>query len=239
MRLQKFLSAAGVCSRRAAEEMISKGRIRVNGLIVMTPGTTVDPEQDVVEADNRRIYLPQEKVYLLLHKPSGYLTTLRDNWGRPTVGELVRDAVVRVFPVGRLDSDTSGVLLMTNDGELAHTLMHPSFGVEKEYLARVKGMPMLSVLEQLRNGVVLEDGLTAPAKIRLVKGGSVTSLVSLTIREGRNRQVRRMLAAVGHPSLALKRVRFGSLTVTGLQPGEWRRLNEQEVATLYGAVKKR
>jgi len=174
-----------------------------------------------------------------LHKPSGYLTTLRDNWGRPTVGELVRDAVVRVFPVGRLDSDTSGVLLMTNDGELAHTLMHPSFGVEKEYLAQVKGMPVISVLEQLRKGVLLEDGLTAPAKIRLVKGGSVASLVSLTIHEGRNRQVRRMLAAVGHPSLALKRVRFGSLTVTGLQPGEWRRLNEQEVASLYGAVKKR
>jgi 23S rRNA pseudouridine2605 synthase len=236
MRLQKFLAAAGICSRRAAEEMIAQGRVRVNGVIVTSAGTTVKPERDLVEVDNKRVRQP-EKVYLLLYKPSGYLTSLFDAWGRPTVGELVKDAGIRLFPVGRLDLETSGALLLTNDGELAHRLMHPSFGVSKEYLARVGGLPTPLVLERLRTGVLLEDGITAPARVSLVKGGRASAQISLTIHEGRNRQVRRMLAAVGHPVLSLKRVRFGPLTLTALQPGEWRRLREEEVNALWAATK--
>lgn len=236
MRLQKFLAAAGICSRRAAEEMIAQGRVRVNGVIVTSAGTTVKPERDLVEVDNKRVRQP-EKVCLLLYKPSGYLTSLFDAWGRPTVGELVRDAGIRLFPVGRLDLETSGALLLTNDGELAHRLMHPSFGVSKEYLARVGGLPTPLVLERLRTGVLLEDGITAPARVSLVKRGRASAQISLTIHEGRNRQVRRMLAAVGHPVLSLKRVRFGPLTLTALQPGEWRRLREEEVNALWAAAK--
>ncbi|MBT9171912.1 MAG: Ribosomal large subunit pseudouridine synthase B [Syntrophomonadaceae bacterium] len=237
MRLQKFLAAAGICSRRAAEEMIAEGRVRVNGVIVTSAGTTVKPERDLVEVDNKRVFRLPEKVCLLLYKPTGCLTSLYDAWGRPTVGELVRDAGIRLFPVGRLDLETSGALLLTNDGELAHRLTHPSFGVPKEYLARVGGLPTPPVLQRLRTGVPLEDGITAPAKVSLVKKGRASALVSLIIHEGRNRQVRRMLAAVGHPVLSLKRVRFGPLTLTSLQPGEWRRLREDEVNALREAVK--
>jgi 23S rRNA pseudouridine2605 synthase len=236
MRLQKFLAAAGVCSRRAAEDMIARGRVSVNGLIVTSAGTTVDPEKDRVEVDNKPVSRLPEKTFLLLYKPVGYLTTLYDPWGRPTAGELVRDAGIRVFPVGRLDLETSGALLLTNDGELAHRLMHPSFGVPKEYQVRVSGLPVPPVLEQLKKGVLLEDGLTAPAKVRLLKSGRAASLLSLTIHEGRNRQVRRMLEAVGHPVLSLKRVRFGPLTLIGLQPGEWRRLRKEEEDALRKAV---
>jgi 23S rRNA pseudouridine2605 synthase len=238
MRLQKYLAAAGICSRRAAEEMIAQGRVRVNGITVTSPGTKVKPELDFVEVDNKRIAPSTDKVYLLLYKPAGYLTSLHDPWGRPTVGELVKDAGVRVFPVGRLDLDTSGALLLTNDGELAYRLTHPSFAVPKEYLARVNGLPVPPVLERLRKGVLLEDGLTAPAKVSLIKTGRANALVSLTIHEGRNRQVRRMLAAVGHPVLNLRRVRFGPLTLTGLQPGEWRRLKKEEANVLWETVRR-
>lgn len=231
------MAAAGICSRRAAEEMIARGRVRVNGITVTSPGTKVEPEIDLVEVDNKRINSLTDKFYLLLYKPVGYLTSLHDPWGRPTVGELVKDAGVRVFPVGRLDLDTSGVLLLTNDGELAYRLTHPSFAVPKEYLARVRGLPPPPVLERLIKGVLLEDGLTAPAKVSLIKTGRASALLSLNIHEGRNRQVRRMLAVVGHPVLSLKRVRFGPLMLTGLQPGEWRRLRKEEVRALREAVR--
>ncbi|NLM52588.1 MAG: rRNA pseudouridine synthase [Firmicutes bacterium] len=236
MRLQKFLSAAGVCSRRAGEKLIAQGRVKVNGKTVTAMGVIIDPEKDVITVDNRPVRLTGNKEYLMLYKPVGVVTTLADPFGRQTVKDLLVDVGKRVFPVGRLDLDTSGLLLLTNDGELANRLTHPSYGVEKEYLARVPGLPAPETLKKLAAGVELEDGLTAPAVVRLIKGGKNTSLVSLTLREGRNRQVRRMLKAVGHPVLALKRVRFGQLTLAGLRPGQWRRLTPAEVRQLKEGV---
>jgi 23S rRNA pseudouridine2605 synthase len=236
MRLQKYLSQTGICSRRAGENLIREGRVQVNGRVVTEMGFIVNPGSDSVDVDNHPVVQARTKEYFLLHKPTGYVTTLKDPYGRPTVRELIRDAGVRVYPVGRLDMDTSGLLLLTNDGELAHRLSHPSYGVEKEYLARVRDLPTSQTLEQLARGVVLDDGVTAPARVRLVRGGRPTSLVTLIIMEGRNRQVRRMLEAVGHPVVSLKRVRFGKLSLEGLAEGEWRRLNSREVAELYTAV---
>ncbi len=236
MRLQKFLAAAGVSSRRAAEEIIKEGRVAVNGTTVTEMGFIVDPKHDEVRLDNRPVVPAEKTVYLLLNKPEGYITTLHDPYGRPTVNELVSDAGVRIYPVGRLDMDTSGLLLLTNDGETAFRLAHPSYGVEKEYLARVQGLPAASTLLQLGQGVALPDGVTSPAKVRLVKGNRLNSLVALTIHEGRNRQARRMLEAVGHPVVSLKRVRFGPLTLDGLRSGQWRFLSAREVEQLRQSV---
>lgn len=232
MRLQKYLSMAGIASRRAGEQMIADGRVKVNGMVIREMGVTVNPETDTVEVDNRPVRTVAEKEYIVLYKPVGYVTTLKDQFGRPTVRELVKEAKTRVFPVGRLDMDTSGLLVMTNDGELANRLTHPSFEVEKEYLVRVHDLPSPQTLTELERGVKLDDGKTAPAKVRLIKGGRPTSLVSVTVKEGRNRQVRRMLEAVGHPVASLKRVRFGTLTLDGLQEGRWRRLTAAEVKAL-------
>lgn len=237
MRLQKYLSTAGVCSRRAGEALIKEGRVKVNGNVVTEMGVTIDPDNDQVEVDNRPVRAVKKKEYILLYKPVGYVTTAKDPYDRPTVLSLVRDANVRVFPVGRLDINTSGLLLLTNDGELANRLTHPSYGVEKEYLARIHDIPTAKILNQLARGVELEDGMTAPAQVRLVKGGRPTSQVSLTIKEGRNRQVRRMLEAVGHPVVGLKRLRFGSLTLRGMKVGEWRRLSAEEIRALRQSVK--
>jgi pseudouridine synthase len=232
VRLQKYLAMAGAASRRAAEKMIMEGRVKVNGQTVTKMGVTVD----LVELDNRPVKLSAKKEYILLYKPVGYLTTLKDPYGRPTVKDLIKDVESRVFPVGRLDLDTSGLLLLTNDGELANRLTHPAYGVEKEYLVRVHDLPGSEVLQKLEKGIMLDDGCTAPAKVRLIKGGRPTSVLTLTIREGRNRQVRRMLEAVQHPVVSLKRIRFGPLTLTGMKSGHWRRLTAAEVKALKGLV---
>ncbi|NLN07387.1 MAG: rRNA pseudouridine synthase [Firmicutes bacterium] len=232
MRLQKYLALCGVASRRAAEKIIAAGRVRVNGRKVTRMGVLVDPSADRVEVDNLIVRPAEQYEYILLYKPEGCVTTMKDPLGRPTVKDLVRDVGVRVFPVGRLDRDTSGLLLLTNDGELANRLTHPSFGIEKEYLARVKDLPSRETLQRLAAGIMLAEGMTAPAKVRLIKGGRPTSLLSLTLKEGRNRQVRRMLEAVNHPVVSLKRVRLGPLTLKGLRRGEWRRLRAQEVKAL-------
>ncbi|HZK25397.1 MAG TPA: pseudouridine synthase [Oscillospiraceae bacterium] len=232
VRLQKYLAMAGVASRRAGEQMIREGRVKVNGQTITEMGVTVDPAVDQVEVDNRLVKPVEKKEYILLYKPIGYVTTLKDPYGRQTVQDLVKDVGTRVFPVGRLDLDTSGLLLLTNDGELANRLTHPSFGVEKEYLARIHDLPDSEALTKLQKGVKLDDGYTAPAAVRLIKGGRPTSTLSLTIKEGRNRQVRRMLEAVNHPVVSLQRVRVGPLTLTGLKKGQWRRLNGAEVKAL-------
>ena len=217
--------------------MMQAGRVAVNGTTVTEMGVTVDPEKDVVEVDGRPVKAAAAHEHLLLYKPVGYVTTLKDEFGRPTVKDLVSQAKARVYPVGRLDLDTSGLLLLTNDGELANRLMHPSYGVEKEYLAKVHDVPATETLTTLAQGVKLDDGITAPAKVRLVKGGRLTSVISLTIKEGRNRQVRRMLEAVGHPIVSLKRIRFGPLTLANVQEGLWRRLTAQELVELKRTVR--
>ena len=229
-RLQKVLARIGYGSRRVCEDLIAEERVRVNGEIAEL-GRRVHVETDLVEVDGAPIGIRPGLVYYLLNKPAGVVTTASDPQGRPTVLDLV-PAEPRVFPVGRLDLDTEGLLLLTNDGELANRVSHPSHGVDKEYLATVDGTPSRADLRRLREGIELDDGLTAPAQVVLVEAG----LVRLTIHEGRNRQVRRMLAAVGTPVERLIRTRIGPLHDRRLRPGTWRELTTPELRALEIAV---
>jgi 23S rRNA pseudouridine2605 synthase len=231
VRLNAYLARAGVASRRRADELIKAGRVLVNG----KPGqlNTFVQADDTVEIDGRGV-APQRLAYLLLHKPAGVVTTARDPHGRPTVVRLV-PAEPRVVPVGRLDADTTGALLLTNDGELAHRLAHPRYEVAKVYEAEVEGHPDHRALQRLREGVELEDGRTAPAKIELL----APDRVQLAIHEGRKHQVKRMLEAVGHPVRRLHRSRYAGLDVSDLEPGSWRELAADEVAALRAATRTR
>jgi 23S rRNA pseudouridine2605 synthase len=233
-RLQKVLARAGLGSRRAGEALIEAGRVEVNGEVA-TLGRRVDPEQDRVTVDGVTSPVRPGLVYYLLNKPAKVVTTASDPEGRPTVLELV-PAEPRVFPVGRLDWDTEGLLLLTNDGDLAHGLTHPSRGVPKTYLAEVTGVPSRGVLRRLREGVDLEDGRTAPARARLAQTTPTGAALEIVIHEGRNRQVRRMCEAVGHPVRRLVRTRFGPLRDTRLAPGQWRLLTQAEIRSLYAAI---
>lgn len=230
-RLQKVLARVGFGSRRLCEELISNGRVTVNGEVAEL-GRRVDVERDHVEVDRVPVGVLPGLVYYLLNKPEGVVTTASDPEGRPTVVELVPPEP-RIFPVGRLDAATEGLLVLTNDGELAQSVAHPSMGVEKEYLAHVEGVPSSGAIRRLREGVMLEDGLTSPAKVAAVSPG----LVKITIHEGRNRQVRRMLEAVGHPVVRLVRTRIGPLTDRSLRPGAWRELEPSEVLALAKAAR--
>jgi 23S rRNA pseudouridine2605 synthase len=221
-----------VASRRACEELIEAGRVRVNGAAAHI-GQRVDPEADRIEVDGSPVGTASGRVYYLLNKPRGVVTTAADPQGRPTAVDLV-PGQPRVFPVGRLDADTEGLLLLTNDGELAHRLTHPSYGVEKEYLAEVEDTPSPLTLRRLRQGVELEDGRTAPARVGRVGARGLR----ITIHEGRNRQVRRMCEAVGHPVLRLVRTRIGPLADRDLAPGRWRALGTGEVRALERATAK-
>ncbi len=229
-RLQKVLARAGIGSRRVCEEFIADRRVAVDGHIARL-GQRVDVETALVTVDGVPIAVKPDLVYYLLNKPAGVVTTADDPQGRPTVVGLVPDTT-RVYPVGRLDLETEGLLLLTNDGELTHRLTHPSFGVDKEYLAHVAGTPSRGVLRRLREGVELDDGLTAPAKASLLD----PSLIRLVIHEGRNRQVRRMCEAVGHPVKRLVRTRIGPLIDRNLQAGQWRELEQGEVRSLEQAT---
>jgi 23S rRNA pseudouridine2605 synthase len=229
-RLQKVLARSGLGSRRVCEDLIEDERVTVNGRVAVL-GARVDVDNDVVEVDGVPIGVRPGLVHYLLNKPVGVVTTADDPQGRTTVVQLVPDEP-RVHPVGRLDLETEGLLLLTNDGQLTHRLTHPSFGVEKEYVAQVEGNPGRGALRRLREGVELEDGLTAPAKVSVPSPG----VLRIIIHEGRNRQVRRMCATVGHPVLRLVRTRIGPLRDTRLGPGEWRELTTAEVRALERAV---
>ncbi len=233
IRLQKLLARVGVGSRRVVEEMIEDGRVVVNGRLA-TLGDRADPAVDEIEVDGALVGTRPDTVWYLLNKPTGVVSTASDPQGRPTVVDLVPD-VPRVFPVGRLDADTEGLLLLTNDGDVTHRITHPSYGVEKEYLAHVEGVPSRGALRALREGVELDDGPTAPATVSMPSPG----LVRLVIHEGRNRQVRRMCEAVGHPVIRLVRTRIGPLVDTSLEPGRWRPLERTEVRALERAVTRR
>jgi 23S rRNA pseudouridine2605 synthase len=229
-RLQKILARAGLGSRRHCEELIDAGSVTINGTVA-TLGDKADAETDQIEVDGVRIGTQPGLVYYLLNKPSGVVTTASDTHGRPIVTDLV-PVEPRVFPIGRLDQDTEGLLLLTNDGDLSQRLAHPKFGVEKEYLVEVNGSPTRGELRQLREGVELDDGVTAPAKLALVE----RTLVRITIHEGRKRQVRRMFDAIGHPVVRLVRTRIGPLADRSLAPGEWRALTIDEVRALERAA---
>jgi 23S rRNA pseudouridine2605 synthase len=233
-RLQKVLARAGFGSRRACEELIGAGRVTVDGEVA-TLGRRVDPSSDHIEIDGVAVPTAPGLVYYLLNKPAGVVTTASDPEGRPTVVNLV-PATPRVFPVGRLDYDTEGLLLLTNDGDLAQGLTHPSRGVEKAYLAEVEGVPGRAALRRLREGVLLDDGPTAPASVRVAQSVPGGAALEIVIHEGRNRQVRRMCEAVGHPVRRLVRTRIGPLVDRRLAPGLWRPLAPAEVRALYIAV---
>ena len=229
-RLQKVLARAGVASRRVCEQLIEDELVSVNGEIARL-GRRIDVDNDTVEVDGVQVAVKPGLVYYLLHKPVGVVSTAADPQGRPTVVQLVPDTT-RVFPVGRLDIDTEGLLLLTNDGELTHRLTHPSFGVDKEYLAHVEGSPSRGALRRLREGVELDDGVTSLARVSMIEPG----LIRLVIHEGRNRQVRRMCEAVGHPVKRLVRTRIGPLVDRNLKPGTWRELTRDEVRELERAT---
>ncbi|TXK19882.1 pseudouridine synthase [Homoserinibacter sp. GY 40078] len=237
-RLQKVLAAAGVASRRVSEQYIVEGRVRVNGRVVTELGTRVDPESDLVEVDDVPVQVDTAKRYLMLNKPKGVVSSLADERGRPDLSRYVDEAGERVFNVGRLDAETTGLLLLTNDGALAHVLAHPSFGVEKTYLATVRGTVAPEALRRLRQGVELDDGPIAADRARVVgepSGGR--TIVEVTLHSGRNRIVRRMLDAVGHPVVELVRRRFGPLTLGPLAMGAMRDLTKVEVGALLALVR--
>lgn len=233
MRLQKFLAKAGLASRRKSEEIISSGRVRVNGQLVTEMGFKINPKTDQVTVDRKLIKLREEKVYILLNKPKGYVTTVSDQFNRKKVVDLV-NVDYRIFPVGRLDYNTSGLLILTNDGQLTYKLTHPKFEIPKVYMAKIQGRPSKEKLAQFERGLKIENYITSPAKIELIKKMNSHSQVRITIREGRNRQVRKMCHAIGHPVLELKRIQMGSLKLGDLELGRWRYLSDKEVGYLKG-----
>ena len=235
-RLQKFLAQAGVASRRSAEKMIAEGRVKVNGKVVREQGVKVDGTRDKVEVDGRKVKAEEEYVYVMLHKPHGCVTTVSDPQGRPTVMDLVQSVPVRVYPVGRLDFETTGLLLMTNDGEFAYRMTHPKFAIAKVYEAYVMGTPAEETLDKLRNGVKLEDGMTKPAKVKVLRRENRRTLIEVRITEGRKRQVRRMFQAIGHPVIDLKRVQVEALALGKLREGEYRYLSMEELMPLMNKV---
>jgi len=230
--LQKILSRAGVASRREAETIIVSGRVAVNGVVVTELGTKADAGTDRITLDGRPVRAKLERVYLLLFKPVGYVTTLKDPEGRPVITDLLKGVGERVYPVGRLDYNTEGLLLLTNDGEWANRLAHPRHEVEKEYLVKVRGRVTPEQVNRLADGVDLDDGRTAPAKVRVVHETERNSRIAITIHEGRYRQVRRMCEAVNLTVASLKRTRYGLLELGDLKPGEYRRLTLQEVKSV-------
>lgn len=239
-RLQKILSAAGVASRRLSEELITQGRVSVNGKIVTELGTKADPSRDEIRVDGRRIRIEQRRVYLLLNKPRGYVTTRSDPQGRPTVMDLIKQVREYVYPVGRLDYDSEGLLLLTNDGDLAARLTHPRHEVERIYEARVKGVPDDHELNRLARGIVIEGRRTSRARVRVASvrdtPGGPQAIIEIAIHEGRQRQVRKMFDAVGHPVVRLRRIAIGPITDDALPTGHYRELTFAELTRLQRAA---
>ncbi|MHB8058498.1 MAG: pseudouridine synthase [Desulfuromonadaceae bacterium] len=237
-RLQKIISAAGITSRRASEALILNGQVAVNGVVVTELGSKADPDKDIITVDGKALKISAQRLYILLNKPPGYITALKDGQGRPLVTDLLKDVPDRVYPVGRLDYNTEGLLLLTNDGDWANRLMHPRHEIEKEYHVRVRGKVIDQQLKRMAEGVELEDGKTAPAVVNLVKSGEQNDWISVAIHEGRNRQVRRMCETVSLSVVRLKRIRYGSLMLGTLRAGQFRYLTDTEVRELAGEPEK-
>jgi len=236
-RLQKILAKAGICSRRTAEEWIKAGRVRVDGRPVTEMGQKFDLARHRITVDGRPLQPSENKITLLLNKPLGYVTTMRDPQGRPIVSTLVKDLGLRLFPVGRLDIDTEGALLMTNDGDLAQQLLHPKFEINRTYQAVIRGRITQETVSTLERGILLDERQTWPAKITVLRNSEDTTTVRCVIHEGRKRQVRRMFDAVGHPVIALKRVAYGSLQLGSLPSGAYRILTANDMKLLFSAAK--
>ncbi len=234
MRLQKFLAYAGVASRRASEELIRQGRIAVNGKTVTDMGVTVG-ENDTVALDGRLVTNKEtdDKIYIILNKPVGYVSTVKDQFGRPAVTDLVKDIQSRIYPVGRLDYDTSGLIILTNDGEFTYRLTHPKHEINKVYEAMISGVPNRAEAERFEAGLEIEDYVTSPARLEILEIKGENAVIRVTVHEGKNRQVRKMCKAIGHQVLTLKRVSIGPIALKDLPEGKWRKLTPEEVKSLY------
>ena len=232
MRLAKYLAQAGLTSRRHAEQLIKNGEITVNGQLVTEMGTQVEPGADIIVYQGRKIGSMPRMVYVLLNKPAGFICSVDDPQGRPTVLSLLKDIEERIYPVGRLDYDTSGLLLLSNDGEFTNLMIHPRYKIIKTYEARVKGRASQPELDRICQGLLLEDGMTAPAQVKLLTQDETSSLLEISIHEGRKRQIKRMCAAINHPVLNLKRTRLAFLSLQDIEEGKYRLLSSQEVEAL-------
>ncbi|MCW5206399.1 rRNA pseudouridine synthase [Desulfobulbus sp. F5] len=232
-RLQKIIARAGICSRRTAEEYIAAGRVTVDGQTVTELGCKADPERAVITVDGKPLRQEEEKVYLLLNKPPGYVTTLSDPQGRPIVSDLLPKLKERLFPVGRLDLDSEGALLMTNDGELANKILHPKFEIKKTYQATMRQLPSEAALQQLEQGIIIDGQKTWPARLRVLHQEKGSVVIEIIIHEGKKRQVRKMFQAVGHPVLRLKRTAYGGLLLGDLGKGRYRFLGKNDLANIF------
>lgn len=234
IRLQKFLANSGICSRRAAEKLIIDGKISVNGIVVTELGTKVQPEKDIIEYNGKKVNVQEKRVYILLNKPIGYVTTVKEQFGRPTVMDLIKDVGVNVVPVGRLDMYTSGAIILTNDGDFVYTVTHPKNEIEKTYNATVKGIFTNEDAKKIENGVKIEDYVSGKAKVKILKIDEVKNIsrVQITIHEGKNREVRKMCETIGKPVISLHRTRIGNVNVKDLKLGTWRFLKEAEINEL-------
>jgi pseudouridine synthase len=228
-RIQKILAKAGIASRREAERMLMEGRVTVNGKVIDKLGFKADLSKDHIKVDGKRLTHSEPKITLLLNKPRGYLSTVEDPQGRPTVMDLLKKVRGRIYPVGRLDFDAEGILLLTNDGDLAYTLSHPKFSIPRTYLVKVKGVPEERELSRLKKGVTLEDGKARAVSINILRGGEKNSWARIVVTEGRNRLVKKMFLAIGHPVLKLKRVQFGPIQIGNLPIGQFRYLTSEEI----------
>lgn len=236
IRINKYLSAAGVSSRREADRLIEQGRVKVNGKIVQTLGSKIDENKDRIEVDGKTVEGTQGKIYMLLNKPPEFLVTLKDPFQRPTIMDFLPKLKTRIFPVGRLDFDSEGLLLMTNDGELANRLIHPRYEIKKNYLVKIQGHPEKVQISRLERGIPIDGKKTAPAKISPISSSPKRSLFKVELHEGRKREIRRMFEAIGYHVLLLRRIKFAGLTLDGLDPGDWRYLTDIEVQNLYKKV---
>ncbi len=233
IRLQKYLAQCGVASRRKAEKYIAQGRVEVDGCVVTAMGTQIIPDKHLISLDGKQIEAESEHVYILLNKPKGYVTTLSDPQGRPIVTSLIKDIQQRLFPVGRLDLDTEGALLLTNDGSLAQKIQHPSFEVNKSYEATVVGLPTKKNISKLKNGILLDGKKTSPAQITIKKKNKNSCIITITIHEGRKRQVRKMFQWIGNPVLQLKRISYGKLHLGNLPIGHYKRLKRNDIDKIF------
>lgn len=231
IRLQKYLAEAGVASRRKCEELIALGKVEVNGQVVTVPGTKI-AGREVVKVDGREIRQEQKKVYILLNKPVGYISTAKDQFSRKTVLDLVNTVKERIYPVGRLDYDTSGLIILTNDGELANMLTHPKHEMQKVYRVMIDGNLKEDDIKSFQAGIAIEDYKTAPAKVNVIETSKKDSIIEITIHEGRNRQIRKMFEMLGYVVLRLKRIAIGSISIEGLEEGKWRYLSKKEIDAL-------
>ncbi len=232
MRLNKFLASCGIASRRKCDELIFGGKVKVNGEIIKTPAFKIDPEKDEVSVNENVVKLPK-KIYIALNKPEGVLCSLKDDFGRTLITDLIPEIKERIFPVGRLDFNSEGLILLTNDGELSNRLIHPKYKVEKTYHVLIKGNIDRDSLERLSNGIELDGKKTQPSKIRILDMGKKTTFIEIKLKEGKKRQIRRMLKEVGYEVKKLRRVKFGPIKLGRLKKGEWRYLTKKEVENLY------